>query len=553
MTALPHSTGGSRAASPPFLAGGGEMGGRIRAHDWALTPLGPPERWPETLRVMVPLMLESRQPTVLFWGPARTLLYNDAYAPLMGARHPHALGRPFAEVWHEILDEIGPIMDRAFAGTAVHMDDIRLVLLRNGYPEETHFSFSYTPVRDAAGGVAGVFCTCLETTGTVQAVAHRRFQTALLERIRSLVDATEIMAAASEMLGRELGVAQVGYSEVEANGEFIAIARDWSDGRIPSVVGRHRLGDFGERIKADLHAGREIEIRDVAADPRTAGAPTAAAFAALSIRAVLAVPLIKRGRLFATLFVHHAEPRVWSDADRALAREVAERTWGAVSRARADAARAEAERRQVLLMREVDHRAKNALAVVQTVVRLTRAATQREFLEAVEGRIAALARAHSLLANGRWSGAGLRALAAEELDPYVGDGRGEAVLDGPDVALAPDAVQPTAMVLHELATNAAKYGALSHPGGRVRLSWSPTPDGGLELEWREEDGPPLAGPPGRQGFGSEMVAAAATQLGGTARFDWDPSGLRCRLSMAPDALSGATDPGIPAPSLSRPA
>jgi two-component sensor histidine kinase/CheY-like chemotaxis protein len=195
-----------------------------------------------------------------------------------------------------------------------------------------------------------------------------------------------------------------------------------------------------------------------------------------------------------------------------------------------------AERRQTLLMREVDHRAKNALAVVQAVVRLTRAVDSADLVEAIEGRVAALARAHGLLAKGRWTGADLRALAVEELAPYLGADADRASVSGPVVALGPDAVQPTAMVLHELATNAAKHGALSRPGGRVEVCWAGADEGGLRLDWREVGGPAVMGPPTGRGFGSEMVVAAAAQLGGVATFTWDTTGLRCTLTIAPDNL-----------------
>ena len=117
-------------------------------------------------------MLAANQPMFIAWGPERTLLYNDAYAGLLATKHPDALGRDFLEVWREIREDLIPIVDKAFAGKPVHMDDIKLVMNRRGYPEETHFSFSYTPVRDGFGRIAGFFCPCNEITG--QVLAERR-------------------------------------------------------------------------------------------------------------------------------------------------------------------------------------------------------------------------------------------------------------------------------------------------------------------------------------------------------------------------------------------
>ncbi|WP_431266960.1 HWE histidine kinase domain-containing protein [Dankookia sp. P2] len=154
-----------------------------------------------------------------------------------------------------------------------------------------------------------------------------------------------------------------------------------------------------------------------------------------------------------------------------------------------------AEERQTLLMREVDHRAKNALAVVQSILRLTRADRQQDFAAAVEGRVNALARAHTMLARERWMGGDLRELVKSELAAYGTDERVR--LGGPPVRLVPEAVQPASLVLHELATNAAKHGALSAPGGTLEVTWAAQPDGGLRVHWLETGGPPalLAGPP----------------------------------------------------------
>ena len=147
-----------------FLGRAGEMSAAMRAHDWTRSPLGEPRDWPKTLRVIVDLTLESAQPMFVAWGPERTLVYNDAYIPLLGRKHPHALGQPFFSVWHEAMPEVGPLVDRVFQGESLVMDDMSLVLDRNEGAQEAHFAFSYTPVRDDAGRVAGLFCACRDTT-----------------------------------------------------------------------------------------------------------------------------------------------------------------------------------------------------------------------------------------------------------------------------------------------------------------------------------------------------------------------------------------------------
>ena len=211
--------------------------------------------------------------------------------------------------------------------------------------------------------------------------------------------------------------------------------------------------------------------------------------------------------------------------------------------------RKEAEEHQALLAREVDHRAKNALALVQSIVRLTRANNISNYTTAVEGRIKALSRAHTILSHSRWQGADLGNLVEEELAPYRTGESDRVATRGPKVLLEPAAAQTLALALHELATNAAKYGALSSMSGGVVLTWELRP-GSLIFDWSETGGP-AATPPSTPGFGTRIITASIErQLGGTARFDWRPQGLQCTLTVprsdkieaAPLAAKGGADP-----------
>ncbi|WP_262269814.1 PAS domain S-box protein [Microvirga yunnanensis] len=150
-----------------FLSSGGEMGARMRAHDWTTSPLGPPEAWPQSLRTLVRLMLNAKQAMFIAWGPELAFLYNDDYAPIFGAKHPEALGRPFAEVWSDIWGQIKPLVDQTLAGQASWHEDLLIPMERHGYREEAWFSFSYSPVHDESGAVAGMFCAAIETTGKI--------------------------------------------------------------------------------------------------------------------------------------------------------------------------------------------------------------------------------------------------------------------------------------------------------------------------------------------------------------------------------------------------
>jgi two-component sensor histidine kinase/CheY-like chemotaxis protein len=191
--------------------------------------------------------------------------------------------------------------------------------------------------------------------------------------------------------------------------------------------------------------------------------------------------------------------------------------------------RREAEERQALLTREVDHRARNALAVTQSIVRLTKAGTIKSYIASVEGRIGALSRAHTLLSESRWQGADLVKLVDDELSPYR-TSADKIITAGPQASLRPVTAQILALAVHELATNAAKYGALSSASGRVRVTWQ-IEGSGLVLYWEESGGPPARSPTS-QGFGTKIITASvASQLGGEAAFDWRPEGLHCRLSI----------------------
>ncbi len=192
--------------------------------------------------------------------------------------------------------------------------------------------------------------------------------------------------------------------------------------------------------------------------------------------------------------------------------------------------RRETEERRELLTQEVNHRARNTLAIVQAILRLTHAPTAGEFARLVEGRVSALARAQSLLAAERWAGAPLATLIADELAPFGGIRDDRFALNGPPFRIRAEAVQALGMVFHELATNAAKHGALSAPGGRVAVAWVVDEgEAALRLRWTETGGP-APGFPTRRGVGSRVIEATVTgQLGGSVDRRWPEEGLVCDI------------------------
>jgi PAS domain S-box-containing protein len=190
----------------------------------------------------------------------------------------------------------------------------------------------------------------------------------------------------------------------------------------------------------------------------------------------------------------------------------------------------ESQEQIATLAREVEHRGKNLLASVQAIVNLSQSDTPRGLKEAIEGRIQALANVQSLFVDSRWVGAELSAIAARELAPYGAANRKRVLVDGPSTVLEPTTAQAVAITLHELATNAAKYGSLSAPAGRVDLSWRRPADGELALRWAETGGPQVQ-EPSRRGFGSKIIKQMIGQLRGEVRFDWNPQGLVCEMTV----------------------
>ena len=218
----------------------------MRGIDWSATPLGVPSGWSAALQTLVAVMLGSHQPMFVAWGPDRIMLYNDSYAQICGSRHPASLGSRFDVVWHDIMDEIGPILDRAYAGEPTYSDDIQLTMHRHGYAEETHFAFSYTPVRDPDGTVAGMFCACTETTRQVQAqrrlAGERERQRLLLQQMPGFVallagpshvydyvnDAYVAIAGRRDFIGRPIREV---FSELRTPGHFDELDRVFASGQ----------------------------------------------------------------------------------------------------------------------------------------------------------------------------------------------------------------------------------------------------------------------------------------------------------------------------------
>ncbi|MBM6579172.1 PAS domain S-box protein [Microvirga sp. BT689] len=610
----------SLASGSNFLSGGGEMGALMRAHDWSSSPLGRPEYWPQSLRSVVSLMLTSKFPMFIAWGPELAFLYNDGYVPILGAKHPHALGLPFREVWSDIWPDIEPLVIKALAGEATYHEDLHLVMERHGYPEDTWYTFSYSPVRDETGEIAGMFCACTETTQEVKLRAALRAEQ---DRLRDLFKQApgfmtmmggrdhvfelvndaylQLVGHRRDIVGKPVREA---LPEVAGQGFFELLDKVYTTGK--PFVGRNL------RVGLQREPGSEVEERfvDLVYQPVTdqAGSVTGifaegydvtervqaeaslreseARFRNLADNAPVMVWVTEpdgtcsylsrswyeftgqtseTGLGFGWLDAVHPDDRIWSgevfrDAngrrepfrlEYRLCRADGTYRWAidaAAPRFGEDGTflgyvgsvlditdRKQVEEHRELLINELNHRVKNTLTIVQSMASQSlrqMSEENRPKVQAFEDRLFALARAHDVLTRENWEGAELREIINEVVEPYLRQKTKHFEIEGPHLRLIPRTALAIAMAIHELATNAAKYGALSVPSGCVFITWTVTSGSvpHLELRWQERDGPPVALPT-RRGFGTRLIERSlATDVGGEVRLIYDPAGVVCVMN-----------------------
>jgi hypothetical protein len=218
--------------SPSFVAGGGDLGERIRAFDWSATPLGPLSEWPQSLKTAVRIMLTSRQPIWIGWGKDLIYLYNDPYKSIIGGKHPWALGRPTQEVWREIWPDIAPMLATAMGGDeGTYVESQLLIMERSGYPEETYYTFSYSPIPDDQGRPGGIICA---NTDDTQRVLGER-QLALLRELAAAGSESRTLHQVYEKTTRALATNQ-------RDVPFTLIYFADPDGKNLSLVGWTPLG-----------------------------------------------------------------------------------------------------------------------------------------------------------------------------------------------------------------------------------------------------------------------------------------------------------------------
>ncbi|CAO4141865.1 hypothetical protein LPLAFNJD_LOCUS1045 [Methylorubrum aminovorans] len=394
---------------------------------------------------------------------------------------------------------------------------------------------SVTPIRGEDGRPERLLAVSRDQTAARQAADRQAALTSLGERLRELPDADAVAAFVAEAAGRSLGLSRAAYGAVDRTGSGIEFHRDWTRAGQRSVVGRHRYADYGSYVE-DLRRGETVVVADVQSDPRTASSREA--LRRFDVGALLAVPTMVDGRLAGVLYLHDPGARAWTGNEVAFAEAVAER-------ARLALARIAAEEQHQLRTHEVAHRLKNLLAMVQAIAAQTlRSAVDLAAAgDVLASRLAALGQSHDLLLGGQMASSPIRDVVGRALHLHA-DASGRFDISGPEVLIGGQVALSLSLMLHELATNAAKYGALSNAAGRVAVAWEVRGAGDaarLRLCWTESGGPPVT-PPVRRGFGTRLIERGlAGQVGGEV----DLSFAREGLAFAIEAPLAAFQAGVP--------
>ncbi|MCC2956179.1 PAS domain-containing protein [Massilia sp. IC2-477] len=337
--------------SAPLSTWSEELRIRLHQHDWASSVLGAPDTWPPAIRIVVRLMLDARHPMFVFWGPELGMLYNQPYVEFLQDKHPSALGRPFREVWPELWPQLAPLIERSLAGESIYIEDMPLVMFRNGCHEQTWFTFSYSPIHADDGSIVGLYGTGTDTTRRVTTERRQALQVRMADQLRGLSDPLEVMRRASRLLGEELGAGRVLFCEMAEEGSDGIFHTNYTAAPMHELLGSFQTEEFGSVI-ARLRAGQTSVLADIEAELGQCEPATAASFLAIDTRAELSVPVLRGGRLTSMLIVNHHQPRAWTPYEIALAEDVAERVWNAVERARAEAALREANAQLEALLGE---------------------------------------------------------------------------------------------------------------------------------------------------------------------------------------------------------
>jgi PAS domain S-box-containing protein len=485
-----------------------EMAERVRSTDWSRTAVGPADNWPPSLTVIVKVMLASGFPMCVRWGPELVMIYNDGYRSILGDKHPAAFGIPFHEAWPEVQPQLRRLHEDILNGTsgAFFAEDLLIKVQRHRTTdwEEGRFTVSYSPVPDenAPTGVGGVLVTVIETTDRVRTE----------EALRT---SEERFAAIFEQTG-------VGVIQAELDGRFLLANK-----RFCEIVGRSANELLTLRVPDITHPD---DWEPDAAHRRCLVSS--------------GVPVIVEKR-----YLRPDGVVVWVSVTVSLMRSADGTRQQLIGVAQDITEQKVAQEQQRLLVRELNHRIKNLFTITDGMISLSArsSSTPGEYASNIRGRLKALAVAHDLIlpsisgdASVVTNPTNLEMLLRRILAPYAvvssDDFRARFVLNGPSVPLGADAVTTFALILHELATNAAKYGALSVEKGTLHVTWECV-DEILKMTWAERGGPAPTVALKSEGFGTVISNHSVRErLRGTLSHTWDVKGLSVELAIPVEQL-----------------
>lgn len=460
--------------------------------DWSQTRLGPREAWPASLKQAAALVMGHPLPIILRWGPDLVQIYNGAYASLISDMHPRAFGATMAEIIPDAMVQYRPYYEAVFRGESVTIERQLTPPAWRGVKEDTWFDLYYSPVLDDDGQVGGVMVTNVEATREVQQRRAAEAMEAESDRLKGL------MARAPGFMGVVRGPNHVFEFMNESMSRMLGTGRD--------VIGRPIVEALPEIARQGF-----VELLD-----RVYG--TGEPYVGESV----GVYLQRRAEGLPDLFFVDVvyEPTHGPDGEIngvfMVGHDITEHIRD--------------QQKQALLVRELNHRVKNTLAVVLAISRLAlkTASSLDEFAQSFDDRVQSLANTHDLLTANLWQPVDVRSVLEAEVAPFMAAANDIQIECDDARVAATDAVNLT-LIVHELATNAAKYGALSVADGRLRIVCERVGISQARLTWSEVSSRPVSDRAEVKGFGTRLMQRLARDLGGEAEIGFAPAGFEARL------------------------
>jgi PAS domain S-box-containing protein len=465
------------------------------------------------------------------------------------------IAREANRAWQEktgFSDAIGRRMSELSPNLEKHWLDYYESVIRTGQPhrEENYmrdvdrwFTAHYSLVGELGSNLVAVVFDDITVRKRAEAslrenAARQSFLLKLSDALRPLAGPADIQAEATRLLRERLNAGWCYYVDWDLDRKTGVVLRDSLREGLSSLAGVHDVSDAPEFLDF-LAGGASLTVRDYAGYEQLP-ASMRQNFTALGFRSFIAAPLVKEGRLIASLLVADSEVRDWSASEASLLVDVAERTWAAVERAHAEDALRASERHAKTLLAELQHRVRNTLGVVRSIAKRTAENSKNvdDMLDHFQGRLDAFSRVQAALTRNAEGTVRLASIIEDELLAHAVHGGKQVRIVGPDIWLKPKSAERLSLAVHELTTNAVKHGALINGDGLVRIRWARKRNGAgeeLVFKWLESGVQIDGRKPAREGFGMELLLRLLPyDVGGTTSVDFTPTGLAFEFRMPLD-------------------